>query len=71
MQKFEIIKFKYQYYKDRVLFFSAMFAGSFAGLSSESKLIFYSCIVGLWYSGVGVVKNIIKSAKLIKEIDND
>ena len=71
MQKFEIIKFKYQYYKDRVLFFSAMFAGSFAGLSSESKLIFYSCIVGLWYLGVGVVKNIIRSAKLIKEIDND
>jgi hypothetical protein len=48
-----------------------MFAGSFAGLNSESKLIFYSCLVGLWYSGIGVVKNIIKSSKLIKEIDND
>jgi len=71
MLKFEKVKFKYQFYKDRVLFFSAIFAGSFAGISNNNKFIFYASVLGIVYSSVGVVRNMIKAAKLIKEIEND
>jgi prepilin signal peptidase PulO-like enzyme (type II secretory pathway) len=71
MQKFEKLKFKYQFYKDRVLFFSAMFAGSFAGINSENKFIFIASIIGIIYSTIGVAKNLYKAGNLIKELDND
>ena len=70
MQKFEKLKFKYQFYKDRVLFFSAMFAGSFAGINSENKFIFYVSSIGLIYSGIGVLRNLLLSKEVLKELEN-